>query len=210
MKVLLNCSDRSKIKSVGSAIFKMTVKNSGNYVASLMVKGINAADIVVLDPTVTLQSLRIYCAGQVKTPSSSSENWFEEFLECVDVTETELDTLLAESEEDNLISDPIDYIVQAINSIRFDRPQCLILRLQAYLQVKGSDLNVLADTPILFTAFKQKLYKEFQCIFPRYSPLLNYVTINHFRWQVMCLWEFLINTPINENTYEWLQILINV
>lgn len=32
------------------------------------------------------------------------------------MTETELDTMLAESEEDNSISDPIDYIVQAINS----------------------------------------------------------------------------------------------
>ena len=45
-----------------------------------MVKGINTADIVVLDPTANLQSLRIYCAGQVETPSSSSENWFEEFF----------------------------------------------------------------------------------------------------------------------------------
>ena len=180
----------------------MTIKATGNCVTSLMVKGINAANIVVLDPTVTLQSLRIYCAGQVETPSSSSENWFEELLECMDVTETELDTLLAESEEDNLISEPIDYIVQAINSIRFDRPQCPILRLQAYLQVKGSDLNVLEDNPILFTAFKQKLYKAFQCIFPRYSPLLHYVNINHFRWQVMWLWEFLANTPTDENTNE--------
>jgi len=78
-----------------------------------MAKGINAADIVVLDPTVTLQSLRIYCADQVETPSSSSENWFEEFLECMDVTETELATLLAEPEE-NLVSEPIDYIVRKL------------------------------------------------------------------------------------------------
>jgi len=130
----------------------MTVKATGNCVTNLMAKGINAADIAVLDPTVTLHSFRIYCAGQVETPSSSSENWFEEFLECMNVTETELDTLLAES-EDNLISDSVDYIVQAINSIHFDRPQCPILRLQAYLQVKGSDLNVLEDNSILFTAF---------------------------------------------------------
>jgi len=109
--------------------------------------------------------------------------------------------MLAESEEDNSISDPIDYIVQAINSIRFDRPQCPIRRLQAYLQVKGLDLNVLEGNPILFAAFKQKLYKEFQCLFPRYSSLLHYVNINHFRWQVTWLWEFLVNTPIGENTF---------
>ena len=148
----------------------MTVKATGNCVTSLMVKGINAADIVVLDPTVTLQSLRIYCAGQVETPSSSSENWFEEFLECMDVTETQLDTLLAESEEDNLISDPIDYIVQAINSIRFDQPQCPILGLQAYLQVKGSDLNVLEDNPILFTTFKQKFQPQIPSWFQPQIP----------------------------------------
>jgi len=45
------------------------------------------------------------CACQVDTSSSSSENWFESFLECMDVTEAEVDTLLTES-EDNLMSDP--------------------------------------------------------------------------------------------------------
>ena len=93
-----------------------------------MAKGINAKGIVVLDPTVTLQSLRIYCACQVETPSLSSENWFEEFLECMDVTQAELDTLLTESEKDNLMYGPIDCIVQAINSIHFDEPQCPISR----------------------------------------------------------------------------------
>jgi len=58
--------------------------------------------------------------------------------------------------------------------------------------------------------FKQKLYKEFQSSFFWYCPLLQYVTPRNFHWQVMWLWEFLVNTPIDENTYEWLQILINV
>jgi len=85
-----------------------------------------------------------------------------------------------------------------------------ILRLQAYLQAKSSELNVLENNPIMFTVLKQKLYKEFQCLFPRYSSLLHYQNINKFRWQVVWLWEFFVNTPIDENTYEWLQILINV
>jgi len=151
--------------NAGSAIViivKTTVKATGNCVTSLMAKGKKAADIVVVDPTVTLQSLRISRGGQVETPSTSSENWFEEFLECMDVTETELDTLLAESEEDNLISDPIVYLVRAINYIHFDETQCPILRLQIQLLAKILKIDVLEQNPLFFEMFKQKLHKEFQ------------------------------------------------
>ena len=113
----------------------MLVKATENCVESLMSKGIKAADIVVLNPTVTLdtvylQSSRTNCACQVATLSSSSENWFESFLECMDVTEAELDTILTYSEEDNLLYDSIDCIVQAVNSVHFNWPQCPIVRLQ--------------------------------------------------------------------------------
>jgi len=180
-----------------------------------MAKGINAADTVVLNPTVTLdtvylQSSRTDCDCQVDTLSSSSENWFENFLECMDVTEAELDTMLTGSEEDNLLPDPIDCIVQAINSIHFDWPQCPILRQQNQLQAKDLKIEVLEQNPLFLEVFKQKLYKEFQNSFCWYCPLLQYVTIHNFQWQVRWLWEFLVNTPIDENTYEWLQILINV
>jgi len=196
----------------------MSVKATKSCVENLMAKGISAANIVVLVnfvptvvlDTVHLQSSRVDCACQVGASSLCSENWFESVLECIDMTEAEPDALLTESEEDNLLFDRIEYIVQAINSICFDRPQCPILRLQTYLQVKDSEMDVLEDNPILFTAFKQKLYKEFQCLFPRYSPLLHHVNINNFRWQVMWLWEFLVNTPIDENTYKWLKTLIDI
>jgi len=58
--------------------------------------------------------------------------------------------------------------------------------------------------------FKQKLYKEFQGSLFWYWPLVQYVNRHDVQWQVMWLWEFLINTPTDENTYEWLQMLINV
>jgi len=45
-------------------------------------------------------------------------------LERRDVTEAELYTLLTESGEDNLLFDPIDRIVQVINSIHFDGTLC--------------------------------------------------------------------------------------
>jgi len=111
------------------------------------------------------------------------------------MTETELDTLLAESEEDNLLSDPIDFIVQAINSIHFDEPQCPILRLQDQLQAKNWKIDVQAQNPLFFEMFKQKLYKEFQGSLFWYWPLLEYVNIHDFQWQVMWLWEFLIKHP---------------
>ena len=121
-----------------------------------------------------------------------------------------MDAILTESEDDNLLFDQIDYVLQAIKSVRFSWPQCPIQMLQTHLQAKGLQLDVLENNPIFFAAFKQKLYKEFQCSFPRYCPLLQYVNIKKFRWQVMWLWEFLVNTQIDENTYEWLKILIDL
>jgi len=175
--------------------------------------GINAASIVVLTPTVVvntahLQSSQVNCVSNDDVPSSSSENWFVNFLECIDVTEAELNAILTESEDDKFLFGPTDYVVQAIKSVRFNWPQRPMQMLQTYLQAKGLGLDVLENNPILFTAFKQKLYKEFQCSFPGYSPLLQYVNINNFRWQVMWLWEFLVNTPIDENTYEWLKTFL--
>jgi len=182
-----------------------------------MAEGRNVTDIVVLEPTIALdtsdlQSLRIKigCTHQVEPSSSSSENWFESFLECMDMTEAELDTMITESEEENLLSGPIDCIVQAINALHFDWPLCPILRLQDQSQAKNLKIDVLEQNPLFFEMFKQKLYKEFQSSFFWYCPLLQYVTIYNFQWQVMLLWEFLVNTPIDENTYEWLQTLINV
>ena len=125
------------------------------------------------------------------------------------MTETELDAILTESEDDKFLFDPIYCAVQAIKSARFNWPQCPIQILQTYLQAKGLGLDVLENNPILFTTFKQKLYKEFQCSFPGYSPLLQYVNIKNFHWQVMCLWEFLVSTQIDEKTYELLKILID-
>jgi len=128
----------------------------------------------------------------------------------MDVTEAELDTSLTESEEDNLLPDPIDCIVQAIKSIHFDWLRCPILRLQNQLQVKDLNIDVFEQNPLFFEIFQQKLYKEFQSSFFWYSPLLQYVTIHNFQWQVRWLWEFLVNTPIDENTHEWLQTLFSV
>ena len=145
----------------------MLVKATENCVESLMPKVIKADDIVVRNPSVNLdtacwQNLRIDCTCQVDTLSPSSENWFESFLECMDMTEVELDTLLIESEEDSLLPDPIDCIVQAINSIHFDWPRCPILRLQNQLQAKGLKIDILEQNPLFFKIFKQELYKEFQ------------------------------------------------
>jgi len=193
----------------------MSVKATKNCVENVIAKGIYASNIVVLTPTVVLdtvhlQSAKKDCACQVDVSSAGSEDWFESFLADIDVTENELDAILIESEDDNFLFDPIDCVVQAIKVMRFNWPQCPIQMLQNHLQAKGLELDVIENNPILFTAFKQKLYKEFQCSFPGYIPLLQQVDIKSFRWQVMWLWEFLVNTQIDENTYEWLKTVIDM
>ena len=96
----------------------------------MIAKGINASNIVVLTPTVVLdtvhlQSFRADCACQDDVLSSRSEDWFENFLECTDVTEAELDAILTESEDDNLLFDQIDCVLQAIKSVRLIGPNVL-------------------------------------------------------------------------------------
>jgi len=78
------------------------------------------------------------------------------------------------------------------------------------LQTKDLKIDVLEQNSLFFEVFKQKLYEEIQSSFFWHCPLLQYVTIRNFLWQVMWLLEFLENTLIDENTYEWLQKLINV
>ena len=129
-------------------------------------------------------------------------------MERIDRTEAELDAVLTESEKDKLLFYQVDCIVQAINSIHFNGPQCPILRLQNQLQAKGLSIDVLEQNPLFFKVLKQKLHKEFQSFFFWYCPLRQYVTIHNFQWQVMWLWEFLVNMQIDENTYEWLKTLV--
>jgi len=76
----------------------MSIKATNNCIKSLVAKDIDASDIILLTPTVTmktvhLQSPRIDCASQVDVLSSRSENWLESLLEHIDVTETELDAV---------------------------------------------------------------------------------------------------------------------
>jgi len=61
-------------------------------------------------------------------------------------------------------------------------------------------IEVLEQNPLFFDMFKLKLYKEFQGSLFWHCSLLQYVNIHDFQWQVMWLWEFLVNTPIDENT----------
>jgi len=168
----------------------MAVKATKNCLENFIAKGIQSSNIAVLTPTVVLdidhlQSVKKDCACQVDASSSSSENWFKSFMAYMDMTETELETKLTESEDDTLFFDPIDCVVQTIKSVRFKWPQCPIQMLQTYLQAEGLGLDVLENNPILFTAFKQKLYKAFQCSFPGYSSLLHYVNNKNFHWLVM-------------------------
>ena len=191
----------------------MLVKATKNCVANLIAKGVASSNIVIETPTVALnaarlQGTRIDCACQADIRNSYSEDRSDKFMECIDMTEIETDTTSTESEDDDLLFEQINIVVEAIKSMRFDWPQCPIQRLQNHLQDKGLKLEVLEANPIFFKAFKQKLHKEFRCSFPWYSSLLQYADIHNFPWQVMYLWEFLVNTQTDENTYEWLKILI--
>jgi len=66
---------------------------------------------------------------------------------------------MIESEKDYLMIEQINGILQAIKSMRFNRPQCPIQILQTHSQVEVLELDILENNPIFFIVFKQKLYK---------------------------------------------------
>ena len=76
----------------------MTSIATENCVAYLVIQGINISDIVISKPTVPMRTLCLtsFKIGkdvdcQTDTSNTSSEDWFEEFLEEMDLTETVLD-----------------------------------------------------------------------------------------------------------------------
>jgi len=83
--------------------------------------------------TAYLQSSQVDCVSKDETPCSNPENWFESFMACMDMTETELDAIVTESEDDNFLFNSIDCVVQAIKSVCFNWPQYPIQMLQANL-----------------------------------------------------------------------------
>jgi len=85
----------------------MLIKATENCVTNLIAKGITPSNIVVQTPTVVLntvrlQSARIDCACQAYIRKPYSEDWFEKFMECIDMTKVETDTTSTESEDDDL------------------------------------------------------------------------------------------------------------
>jgi len=94
--------------------------------------------------------------------------------------------------------------------VNFDWNQCPINVLEDHLQEKNLELKILDDNPVLFLAFKKNLYSNFQSSFQLYRPLLAFVNINQYRWQVTWFWEYLVNIPITENTYEYIYIMIDL
>jgi len=81
----------------------MTTVATENCVTYLATQGMNISDILVSKPTVPMRSLCLTnfkigkdVACQTDTSNTSSEDWFEEFLEEMDLTETVLDTCLTE------------------------------------------------------------------------------------------------------------------
>jgi len=84
--------------------------------------------IAVQTPTVALntvrsQGTRIDGACQADIRNSYSEDWFEKFMECIDMAKIETDITSTESDDDDLLFDQMNIVIEAIKSMRFDWPQ---------------------------------------------------------------------------------------
>ena len=94
--------------------------------------------------------------------------------------------------------------------MNFDWDQCPIKVLEDQLKEKNLGIGILDDNPVLFSVFKRKLYSKFRDSFQAYRPLLEFVNIKFFQWQVTWFWGYLVNIPITADTYDQIYTLIDL
>jgi len=202
----------------GLAKIKMAVKATKTCVEMLIAKGISASEITAGTPAVVLTSAQL-CSdkmdqacqvSEIDLTDSSLKTSFLNCLQDIVCTETEAKTVVSDLEAESLLTDKAACALQVIRSVNFDWNQCLINVLEDHLQETNSELKILDDNPVLFFAFKRKSYGKFRDSFQLYRPLLALLNINYYRWQVTWFWEYLINIPISENTYEYIYTMIDL
>jgi len=97
-----------------------------------------------------------------------------------------------------------------LKSTKYTWRQSPIKTLQNKLRILGLDCTVFEDDPILFCTFKHRLSRKFRGNLKKYQPLLSLINQRHWQWQVDAIWEILFNSPIQEDSYAMIEILINV
>jgi len=201
-------STRKKVK------VKMLVKATITCVEELLKMGIDGANIEIRRPMVDLIPIQVYSkvhqechvVGETLLEDSSAES-HSGVSGSIKVAPN---GNLVELEEENIFSEQIGWVVEAIQSFRFNWLQCPVEVLQIQLQSKGLEIELIQNNPILFNMLKQQVYNEFRCSYPSYASLLKLKDIKNFRWQLYWLWGYLINSPITINTYERVHNLIRL
>jgi len=196
----------------------MTVKTTKNCIEKLIVAGASAAEItemilsIVLRPVSLLSDNMDQVCQVVENDSvdSSLKMLFETYLQDIGCTEAEAQTVVLGLEKERLLSGQSAYALQVIRSINFDWDKRPIKVLEDHLHEKNLGLEILDDNPVLFSVFKRKLYSKFRDSFQLYRPLLQFVNIKLYRWQVTWFWEYLVNIPITADTYKHIYTLIDL
>jgi len=94
---------------------------------------------------------------------------------------------------------------KVLRSLRFDWIQDPIVVLDEKLQTVGLTADYLKTEQELFKVFHNKLYRKME---RTYRLILDFLVPDHFRWQTSTMWTLLKLSPIDENTYDQIQIAI--
>jgi len=137
----------------------MTISATKNCVSKLLAQGVKLADISIKEPMILLDavefsSVQVDLTHQGETSSSASKQCFEEFLTAINVTETELETILTGTTATITMADIIDSVVRAVNLMQFHEAQCPMLKLKEQLQAKNVTIDVFKQNPMFFELFK--------------------------------------------------------
>jgi len=97
-----------------------------------------------------------------------------------------------------------------LKSTKYTWCQSPIKTLQNKLRILGLDWTVFEEDPILFCTFKHRLSGKFRGNLKKYQPILSLINQRHWQWQVDVIWEILFNSPIRDDRYAMIEILINV
>jgi len=206
------------VDHLGTYTVKMTIKATKSCIVKLIVEGASAAEITEMTPCIALTPVLLISdkldqacqVVEIDIVDSSLKMLFENYLQDIGCTEAEAQAVVSGLEKERSFTGKSAHPLQVIRNVNFDWDKCLIKVLEDHLQEKNLELELLDDNPVLFLVFKRKMYSKFRDSFQAYRPLLELVNIKFYRWQVIWLWEYLVNIPITADTYEHIYTLIDL
>jgi len=94
-----------------------------------------------LEPFAESEDGLFLSSGEADLFDPNTKDWFENCLRNLGVSDAELSLVTADLQEDNSLTEQIDWVLDAIKSLCFDFPQCPLQVMWTYLLFSNEELE---------------------------------------------------------------------